>query len=181
MLSTKGEEKRESRCCRKRDKNVFSSPKEEEKKMKRGIRFFALYLARPSPSSLSSSIDRMASSSHRRAERLRSLLSRSEALIADTDAALARCESDLGRAAELVAPTVARTQVRREAMVSEGRRKRSQFFFLDPSLDLALHLPGIIRFPPREHRFCALAQSHPAMFRRTFDDLAHENHPLKKL
>ena len=81
----------------------------------RSLAFLSLSLSLSLSPSLSFHFrhNRMASSSHRRAERLRSLLSRSEALSTETDVALARCESDLGRAAELAAPTVARTQVRR--------------------------------------------------------------------
>ena len=86
----------------------------------------------------------MVSSSHRRAERLRSLLSWSEALSADTDDALARCESDLKRAAELVAPTVARTKVRVDRWcfffrASEQAKKTSKnllFFRLRPPAGL---------------------------------------------
>lgn len=108
--------KRKGSCvvaAKKREKNSFSVSFKEKNEKEKNEKAFDFSLSSFLHSLVDQSIDRMASSSsHRRAERLRSLLSRSEALSADTDAALARCESDLARAAELVAPTVARTQVR---------------------------------------------------------------------
>lgn len=78
-----------------------------------------------------------ASSSSSSSARLRSLLLRSETLGAETDVALARCESDLGRAAELVALTVARTQVR-EVHDEKNVETFFFFFFFNPSLPPSL-------------------------------------------
>lgn len=118
------------------------------------------------------------SSSHRRAERLRSLLSRSEALSADTDAALARCESDLARAAELVAPTVARTQVReREAMVLKPFLERPLDLDLDLSLSPSTKSSSI---PAREPAVAALRLGAKATLKRLFHYRAHpKKHPKK--
>lgn len=143
----RGKELRAAKREIERRKAPFWSLQERTRSEKmKEISFISRFLVRPLI--LRKSIDHMASSSRRRAERLRSLLSRFEALSADMDDALARCESDLGRAAALVAPTVARTQV------SSGRSR--WVFSSDDNLENLFPSqtppppPSSIRIPARE-------------------------------